>query len=89
MSTQSDSPQSEQAKPTFEQALAQLEGIVEKIESGQVPLEQAIEMYAQGTRLVQQCRVILDAAEKKIQLLSKTADGSLTAGGELEDDSET
>ncbi|MCE5278666.1 MAG: exodeoxyribonuclease VII small subunit [Planctomycetaceae bacterium] len=88
MSTQSDAPQNETARLSFEQALAQLEGIVEKIESGQVPLEQAIEMYAQGTRLVQQCRVILDAAEKKIQLLSKNADGSLTATGELEDETQ-
>ncbi|MCE5325139.1 MAG: exodeoxyribonuclease VII small subunit [Planctomycetaceae bacterium] len=88
MSTQPNTPQNETAKPTFEQALAQLEGIVEKIESGQVPLEQAIEMYAQGTRLVQQCRTILDAAEKKIQLLSKNADGSLTVAGELEDETQ-
>ena len=41
-------------KPTFEQALEQLEQIVAEIEQGKVPLEESIEKYAQGVRLIQQ-----------------------------------
>jgi exodeoxyribonuclease VII small subunit len=73
-----DKPQS------FEQALDRLEEIVEQIESGEVPLEESIEKYEEGTKLVKQCRRILDTAEHKIQLLTKSEDGeSLEAVGEL------
>ncbi len=73
-------------KLTFEQALGELEKIVSQIENGEVSLEQSIEKYAEGVELDKQCREILDAAEKKIQLLSRGADGSITQTGELEDD---
>ena len=72
-------------KLTFEQALAQLEGIVERIESGETGLEESIAEYEKGTQLIQQCRKILDAAEKKIQLLARTDSGGLAEAGELED----
>ncbi len=73
----------EQKKLTFEMALATLEKIVAEIEQGKVPLEESIEKYSEGIRLVRQCRTILDAAEKKIQLLAKGQGESLTAAGEL------
>ena len=72
-----------QEKLTFEMALATLEKIVAEIEQGKVPLEESIEKYSEGIRLVRQCRTILDAAEKKIQLLAKGQGESLTAAGEL------
>ena len=76
-------------KLTFEEALAKLDEIVSGIESGEIPLEQAIAKYAEGTALVKQCRGILDEAERKIQLLSNSPDGSLTVEGGLgEDDSD-
>ena len=68
---------------TFEQALEKLEGIVSEIEGGKVPLEESIEKYAEGTRLIAQCRRILDAAERKIQLLTRGEGDSLERGGEL------
>jgi exodeoxyribonuclease VII small subunit len=74
-----------QKKTTFEQALGQLERIVEQIENGEIGLEESIARYEEGTRLIRQCRVILDAAEKKIQLLAKADDGQLAEAGELED----
>ena len=72
-------------KTTFEQALGKLEEIVEQIEGGEIGLEESIARYEEGTRLIKQCRGILDAAEKKIELLAKTDDGGLAEGGELED----
>ena len=69
-------------KPTFEQALAQLETIVTEIESGQVPLEASIAKYEQGQSLIASCRTILDAAEKKIQHLARQDDGTLAPNDE-------
>ena len=74
-----------QKKTTFEQGLGQLEQIVEQIESGEIGLEESIARYEEGARLIRQCRVILDAAEKKIQRLAKADDGGLAEAGELED----
>jgi len=70
-------------KLTFEEALTRLEEIVTGIESGEVPLEESIAKYAEGTELIKQCRSILAAAEKKIQLLAAGPDGSLAVEGEL------
>ena len=75
-------------KQTFEEALTELEEIVEAIEQGDVPLEKSIDKYADGIKLIKQCRGILDQAEKKIQLLSKHADGQLLADGELAEDAD-
>ena len=75
-------------KLTFEQAMETLESIVTEIEQGEVSLEQSIEKYAEGITLIQQCRGILDAAEKKIQLLSRGKGGKLVEDGELPDPQE-
>lgn len=75
-------------KVTFEQALEQLEKIVEQIESGEVSLEESIDKYARGIKLIKQCRSILDQAERKIQVLAETEEGELTQAGELEEPSE-
>ncbi|MBS3735340.1 MAG: exodeoxyribonuclease VII small subunit [Phycisphaerae bacterium] len=72
-------------KLTFEQALAKLEGLVEQIESGEVPLEASIDKYAEGITLIRQCRGILDQAEKKIQLLAAGEGETLTPDGELDE----
>jgi exodeoxyribonuclease VII small subunit len=71
---------------TFEQSLAKLEGIVTRVEEGQVPLEESIDCYAEGITLLKQCRQILDQAEEKIQLLSQSQAGGLTVEGELADE---
>ena len=73
-------------KLTFEESLTKLEKIVSAIEQGDVPLEQSIEKYAEGIKLIKQCRTILDAAESKIQLLSEGAGDQLVVDGELADD---
>lgn len=64
-------------KLTFEEALTQLEKIVEQIEQGKVGLEESIAKYEQGMALVKQCREILSRAEQKIQQLQEQSDGTL------------
>jgi exodeoxyribonuclease VII small subunit len=53
----------------FEQAIDQLEQIVAQLESGDVPLEKAIELYQEGMRLSHLCGQKLEQVEKKIELL--------------------
>ena len=64
-------------KLTFEEALTQLEKIVEQIEQGKVGLEESIAKYEQGMGLVRQCREILFRAEQRIQQLQEQSDGTL------------
>jgi exodeoxyribonuclease VII small subunit len=59
----------------FEAALKKLEGIVEAMESGDLPLETLLEKYEEGSRLVKICQAKLEEAELKIQKLEKTASG--------------
>jgi len=73
-------------KMTFEQALERIEEIVSQIEDGSVPLEESIDKYAEGTKLIDYCRTVLGAAEKKIQLLTKAGGEELQPAGELPED---
>jgi exodeoxyribonuclease VII small subunit len=52
---------------TFEQALAELEGIVARLESGQAPLEQSIEMYERGALLRAHCETKLEQARLRVE----------------------
>lgn len=58
----------------FEDALKKLEGIVEAMESDDLPLETLLAKYEEGAKLAKVCREKLSEAELKIQLLEKTAD---------------
>lgn len=62
---------------TFEQALSRLEQIVKALEGGNVPLEDLIKLFDEGTSLVKLCTERLDKAEEKVRLL-QMKDGSLT-----------
>lgn len=66
---------SEQSK-TFEQSMTRLEEIVRRMERGEVPLEEALALFEEGTGLVASCTKQLDEAEMKIVRLSKGADGA-------------
>ncbi len=61
----------------FEQAIEILEDIVEKIETGQTGLEDAIAQYELGCKLIQRCKAILNEAERKIEILNKDISGQL------------
>lgn len=58
----------------FEEALKKLEGIVEAMESDDLPLETLLAKYEEGSKLVRICREKLSDAELKIQQLEKNAD---------------
>lgn len=70
-----DAPSSE---PSFEKALERLEKIVEQMESAELPLEEVLKCYEEGTELVKFCQQKLEEAEKRIEILAKTKDGSPT-----------
>jgi len=61
----------------FEAAVEQLEAIIDRIESGEVGLEDCLAQYERGMALIKQCRSILSKAEQKITELSPAADGGL------------
>lgn len=61
---------------TFEQSLRRLEEIVKQMERGDVPLEQALSLFEEGTGLVSSCTKLLDEAELKVVQLTKGADGT-------------
>lgn len=60
---------------TFEGALKELETIVSKLESGDTPLQQAIDLYERGDRLRQLCAERLDAAQARIETIRTDAGG--------------
>ena len=66
-------------KEKFEDHLRQVEETVKALEGGKLGLEESIEKYEVGVKALRQCYAILEQAEKKIQLLVKEKDGSLTA----------
>ena len=63
--------------PSFEAALLKLDEIVQKLEKGELPLEQSLVLYEEGVRLSRLCHAKLEEAEGKIELLLKDARGDL------------
>jgi exodeoxyribonuclease VII small subunit len=57
------------APPVFEQSLAQLEALVTRLESGELPLDEALASFEQGVRLTRECQGALSTAQQKVQLL--------------------
>lgn len=60
---------------SFETALAELETIVQQLESGSVDLEKSIDMYARGSLLKAHCETKLKAAEARVEKLVISPDG--------------
>ena len=63
-------------KPGFEESMRRLEEIVQQLEKGDAPLEDAMRLFEEGTKLAKSCDDMLNAAEKKVVVLSKGADGA-------------
>lgn len=57
--------------PDFEQALAELEGLVERLERGDVPLDEALRTFERGVALTRHCQACLQAAQQKVEILLK------------------
>ena len=67
------------AKKSFEQAMRQLEKIIQEMETGDLPLEKAMNKFEEGIRLTQFCSEKLNETEEKIQVLLKDRrDGDIT-----------
>ena len=62
-------------EPTFEQALEALETLVERLEKGELALEESLKLYEEGIRLSRLCHGKLEEAEGKIEMLLKDARG--------------
>ena len=63
----------------FEDALTRLEEIVEKLEEGDLPLEESLSVFEEGIKLSRVCAKLLNEAERKVEILTKGEDGQLIA----------
>jgi exodeoxyribonuclease VII small subunit len=63
------------AAMTFEQALKALEDVVRRLEGGEVPLDESIELYERGEQLRRHCQARLDAAQARIDKIVAGPDG--------------
>lgn len=64
---------------SFEKSLAELEEIVTKLEEGDLPLEESLELFEKGISLSRSCRERLTNAERRIEILMKEPDGGFVA----------
>ena len=65
-------------KLTFEQAMARLEEIVARLDTGEQTLDRSLALYEEGSKLMKQCASALDKAEQKVKKLRLTAEGEVT-----------
>lgn len=72
---------------SFEQALDQLESTVSRLEEGEMPLEEALDLFEQGVALSKRCGKTLDEAERRIEILVADRDDSLETAPLDEDES--
>ena len=63
--------------PTYEQAAAELEKLIDRLEKGNMPLEESLAAFTEGMRLAAYCRQKLDEVEKKMTILLERQDGTL------------
>ena len=61
---------------SFEENMQRLEQIVRAMERGDVPLEEALKLFREGTALVETCGKLLDEAELQVKKIATAADGS-------------
>ena len=61
----------------FEDQLAALEGVVERLERGELPLDESVDLFEEGMRLSLACKKELDSAEGRIQVLVDEARGEV------------
>ena len=78
--TMTNNDPSPQASPDFEQSLAELESIVQAMETGELTLEDSLAAFERGIRLTRACQQALDGAEQRIrQLTAQTEDAPLVS----------
>lgn len=62
-------PTKQSSKTNFETQLTELESIVDQLESGELPLEDALKVFEKGVKLSRQCQQLLSEAEQKVMTL--------------------
>ena len=76
MSREENPPREEtQDDRSFEECLQSLEKVVERIESGELSLEDSLATFEEGVRLVQSCNRKLSDVERRIEVLTKDSEG--------------
>jgi exodeoxyribonuclease VII small subunit len=73
-------------KINLEKSLADLEELVEELESGDLPLEQAMKKFEEGIKLTRGCQTVLKEAEQKVQILMRSAGGAELADFEADNE---
>jgi exodeoxyribonuclease VII small subunit len=73
-------------KINLEKSLANLEELVEELESGDLPLESAMKKFEEGIKLTRGCQAALKDAEQKVQILLKSAGGEELEAFEADDE---
>ncbi len=68
-----ETPEQEVKPPSFEASLDELEKVVKELESGELPLERALELFERGVALSETCRKQLEEAETRVEILLKRA----------------
>ncbi|MBM2575406.1 exodeoxyribonuclease VII small subunit [Jannaschia sp. Os4] len=63
---------------TFEDAIAELEAVVARLEGGEVPLDESIQLYKRGAVLRARCNELLSAAEEQVDVITRDAKGRAT-----------
>jgi len=66
-------PESAESEVSYEQALERLEGLVRRMEQGEVPLEESLKAFERGRSLVSRCKAILEDAERRIEQMGLDA----------------
>lgn len=91
-----EKPKKSDTKKTFEDALAELEEIAEKLEDGTLGLDDSIKEFEKGIKLARLCQEKLEEAERKIEILQKGENGEVASKkvavkkdtGEIDDEEE-
>lgn len=71
MSSMPDAQEDKPPAPSFETSLEELEKVVKELESGDLPLERALELFEKGVSLSGACRKQLEEAETRLEILMK------------------
>jgi exodeoxyribonuclease VII small subunit len=66
-------------KPEFEHSLSRLEEVVRKLESANLPLDEAMKLFEEGMQLARDCQKQLEQAEARVEILLKKAGGEMVA----------
>jgi len=67
-------------KQKFEDSMSELQKVTSEMESGELSLEEMIEHFEKGQKLIKTCSTKLNEIQKKIEIITKKSDGSITVG---------